>query len=43
MSELSGAVYMMTRMGPRTEPRGTPQERGNEEERLSIQDTEKDL
>ena len=37
MSELSGVVYMIKRMGPRTEPWGTPQERGSEEE------TEKDL
>ena len=43
MSELSGVVYMMKRMGPRTEPWGTPQERGSEEERLSRQETEKDL
>jgi len=43
MSELSGVVYMMKRMGSRTEPWGTPQERGSEEERLSRQETEKDL
>ena len=43
MSELSGVVYMMKRMGTRTEPWGTPQERGSEEERLSRQETEKDL
>ena len=43
MSELSGVVYMTRRMGPRTEPWGTPQERGSEEERLSTQETEKDL
>jgi len=34
---------MMKRMGPRTEPWGTPQERGSEEERLSRQETEKNL
>src|SRR5208282_433834 len=43
MSELSGVVYMMKRMGPRTEPWGTPQERGSEDERLSRQETEKTL
>src|SRR5208282_891541 len=43
MSELSGVVYMMKRMGTRTEPWGTPQERGSEEERLSRQETEKNL
>src|SRR5208282_2038694 len=43
MSELSGVEYMMKRMGPRTEPWGTPQERGSEEERLSRQETEKNL
>jgi len=43
MSELSGVVYMMRRMGPRTEPCGTPQERGSEEERLSRQETENNL
>ena len=34
---------MMKRMGPRTEPWGTPQERGSEEERLFRQETEEDL
>ena len=43
MSELSGVVYMMKRMDPRTEPWGTTQERGSEEERLSRHETEKDL
>ena len=43
MSELSGVVYMMKRMGTRTEPWGTPQERGSEEEMLSRHETEKDL
>ena len=43
MSELSDVVYMMERMAPRTEPWGTPQERGSEEERLSRHETEKNL
>ena len=37
MSKLSGVVYMMKRMGPRTEPWGTPHERGSEVERSSKQ------
>jgi len=33
MRELSGVVYIMNRRGPRTEPRGTPQEEIREEEK----------
>jgi len=43
MSELSGVVYMVKRMGPRTGPWGTSQERGSVEERFSTQVTKKDL
>ena len=33
MRVLSGVVYMMNRIGPRTEPPGTPREEIQEEEK----------
>ena len=32
MRSLSGVVYRMKRIGPRTEPCGTPHDNGNDEE-----------
>ena len=39
MRVLSGVVYRLNRMGPRTEPWGTPHVREDEEERCSEMET----
>jgi len=38
---LSGVVYRVKSIGPRTEPRGTPHEQVREEERLLLHSHEK--
>ena len=39
---LSGVVYMMNSRGPSTEPCGTPQDNGVDEDRWPVDETAKD-